>query len=443
MSNNEISNRQIGSPSAVMQPLAFMDVDPSESAQNEMPNIGAAMWRYRWAVALPTMLGIVAGFLLFLRTNETYRSTTKLMIESDRPAVMDTMTGEVVGGVPSIEIVQAQLFSDDVINGAYYHEKMVRFHESFDEGFADFVELVKVDECLELEPEVSDVKTAQSVVALLHFDSPDEELSQAAVQAFSDSLQDYYDSKYSDTRDDLKEFIDNAIDKIQPKLEAYENEYAMFRKESSLDFDENNNAINPHRLRSRELMIQRSKLKLDYVDAALVYESIKQTVEGAKDPVVALTTVSGFLDKPLQLPQHAESARLAMGAEDAELARLEVREELAPMKSERDSLAAEFGVGHPSVKVFDTRIASLEKRLESLGEDRSTRLTTLLDEEERETENARDAIMSVQTIAKIEVDMIKQRLTLLEKEIKSESALARGLANSEVEYIALQEKIKG
>ncbi|QDV63210.1 Tyrosine-protein kinase YwqD [Crateriforma conspicua] len=447
MSTNELSNRPYSNSPAMMQaPIAMMDRDGADGGKNEMPNIGAAMWRYRWAVALPTMLGMVAGFLLFLRTNETFRATTQIMIESNRPAVMDTMTGEMVGGVPSIEIVQAQLFSDEVIRGAFENPEMIQYHETLDEGdgpWARFVEMVKKDEVLELEPEVSDVKTAQSVVALLHFDSPNPDLSTAAVTAFSQSLQQYYNKKYSNSRDELKRFINEATDKVQPQLDKYESIYAQFRKESDLFFDEQGNAINPHRVRVQELMADRGKLVQEYVDSELTYRSIKQTVEGAEDPRLAFTIVSQLLDRPLSLPKELDATRLAMGADDGELASMEVQEELAPLKADRDALAAELGKGHPHVKVLDNKIASLEKALDRLGQSRSSRIGQLMDDEERKTKQALQAIDAVQATAKTKVDMLKQRLDLLTKEIESEAAKGRLLADKEVDYIALQNKIEG
>ncbi len=442
MSTNELSNRQYGNSPAMMQaPIAMMDRD-HDGGKSEMPNIGAAMWRYRWAVALPMMLGMVAGFLVFLRTDETFRSTTKLMIESDRPAVMDTMTGEVLGGVPSIEIVQAQLFSDEVIVGAFNDPDMLPYHEDLGD-FQGFIKMVKEDGALELEPEVSDVKTAQSVVALLHFDSGESELSTRAVVAFSKSLQSYYNKKYSNSREELKKFITDATETLAPQLQKYESQNAEFRKNSTLDFDPEGNPINPHRVRVRELLDQKSKLKQDYLDAALTFQTINETVKSAKDPRVAFDIASQLLDRPLKLPETSSVNRLSVGADDSELAQMDVRQELAPMKAQRDALAAELGVGHPQVKLLDSQISSLETELKSLGSDRSARLGKLMDDEERRTEQARDAIASVQIALNNEVNMKKQLLTLLEKEIAEEASRAKTLADMEVDYMALQNKIVG
>ena len=72
-------------------------VSTQSSPHQTSPDMLLAMWRYRWAVILPAIAGAVLGFLVYLQTPETYRSTTRLMIESDHKAMFDSMTGDVLG----------------------------------------------------------------------------------------------------------------------------------------------------------------------------------------------------------------------------------------------------------------------------------------------------------------------------------------------------------
>ena len=86
--------------------------DSQQQEQSEAPpNLVAALWRYRWAVAIPALLGTVIGFVIFLTLDDVYRSTTRLMVESDRSPALDAVTGALVGGVPSVEIVESQNLS--------------------------------------------------------------------------------------------------------------------------------------------------------------------------------------------------------------------------------------------------------------------------------------------------------------------------------------------
>ena len=79
----------------------------TQQAPQQLDVLGA-LWRYRWAVVLPALIFGVIGFLVYVNTEETYRSSSRLMVESNRPPIFDTLTGEVVGGVPDIELHPAQ-----------------------------------------------------------------------------------------------------------------------------------------------------------------------------------------------------------------------------------------------------------------------------------------------------------------------------------------------
>ena len=109
------------------------------TAGPDSTDLVGALWRYRWAVILPAVAGLIAGFLLYLRTPETYRCTTKLMLESDQPAILDSLSGDFRGGVPSIDIVQSQLYSDKVVSMAFQDSRMEPFRERFNNNPAEFI----------------------------------------------------------------------------------------------------------------------------------------------------------------------------------------------------------------------------------------------------------------------------------------------------------------
>ena len=135
--------------------------ESSSDMGDNPPNILASIWRYRWAVMLPALLGAVVGFLIYLQMPVVYRSSSRLMVESGRSAMLDAVTGEVVGGVPSIEVLQSQLFSDAVFRTAWQDARMVPYHDLFPGGVAEFVETIIEDEALSLDPEFTDLKTGK------------------------------------------------------------------------------------------------------------------------------------------------------------------------------------------------------------------------------------------------------------------------------------------
>ena len=186
--------------------------DIAESQSQDSTDMVGALWRYRWAVILPAIAGAIAGFLIYLRTPETYRRTTRLMLESDNPAILDAMTGDLRGGVPSIDIIQSQLYSDKVVKMAFDDARMQPFRDRFGDDPGKYI--AKVQKAMVLEPEVADTNTAQSLVMLLHFDGDNPELCEASVRSFSTALQNFLNEKQKDSRGDLIRLINDAMEKL-------------------------------------------------------------------------------------------------------------------------------------------------------------------------------------------------------------------------------------
>lgn len=68
--------------------------------QKQAIDIVAAILRYRWAVLIPALVGLLIGGAVFTQLPETYESAARLLVESDQPAMFDQKTGETVKGVP-------------------------------------------------------------------------------------------------------------------------------------------------------------------------------------------------------------------------------------------------------------------------------------------------------------------------------------------------------
>ena len=173
----------------------------------------STVWRYRWAAIIPAFLGAIAGFVLYLKTPETYQASTKLMFESNRPAVFDNVTGDVIGGVPPIEILRSQLFSDRVMLDAASSELLAAYiartggskSSITEESFAS----------LALNTDFSDTQNLTSLVTSLSFTNTDAELCEAAVKAYSQGLQKYFSEKHRSNRGELVRLIGDATDRLQ------------------------------------------------------------------------------------------------------------------------------------------------------------------------------------------------------------------------------------
>ena len=399
-------------------------------------DIASAFWRYRWAVILPMMFGMVIGFLVYLRMPETYRSTTRLIIETDHAALLDAMTGELRGGVPGIEIVESQLLSDRVIRTAYDYISP-SYPDRFPEGLRDFAELVIEDEALSIEPEVSDLKTAQSLVMLVHFDSEEPDFSETAVKAFSDALQQFYNEKHRSSKSELLTLIESATGKLYPEMKQTEERYRAFRRTAPLAWDPEGKAINPHRERQLYLVERRSELTEKMRQVATEHAAVKQVMESSQDPQIGLLVAGQLLEKRFTLPGEEERQRTMVGQEDEQLALVRVDERLVPLMVQRAQWAAEYGAEHPTVRNADREIKGLREELSRISVEQANRIKELLEGSEMKRRQASDALGAVLQGLSAQMAMLASQIEALGEQIRDELGKATELAEAELENEAL------
>ena len=425
-------------------PLVYPSANSIDDVERGEPsaavNFGETLWRYRWAVALPFIMGAVIGVLIFLQLPETYRSTARLMIESDQPPILDSMNGEFVRGVPSVEIVESQLFSDWVLANAFSNESLTPFHDKFDNDFAEFVGVVSKN--MEVEAEVDDLRTVQSVVTLVHFDSTEEELCQPTVQAFTRGLQAFYHENYRSNRSELMNMITSAVDELDPKLAKLEQRRRDFQRTSPLAWDSDNRVINPHREAQMFLIAKRSAVEEALRKQRSEVYAIEQTLKAEfDDPLLALRVVGQLLDRTFNIEEKNERlADLQQG--DFELADIMLSKDLVPLMIERDKVAAEFGDKHPTVKTLDLQLQTMRTELEKLIEEQTSRImelmsTTLVDPQKR----AIEAVGAVQVASKAQLSLLQDQLRELDAQITREREEAAKLYRYEQEYESLTNDI--
>ncbi|MGB7326151.1 MAG: polysaccharide biosynthesis tyrosine autokinase [Rubripirellula sp.] len=404
----------------------------SAQTENQAVNIADAVWRYRWAVALPVVVGAVCGLLIYLQLPETYRSTTRLMIESDNKAVLESMSGEVLGGVPGLDIVESQLFSDRVLAATFTNPRMRPFQSEFESHQALFNEVAL--NSLELEPEVDDLRTAQSVVALLHFESDVEELCQPVVQSFSESLQDYYNENYKSNRGELINLIAKGMETLHPKMLDLESRYREFRREAPLAWDSQGIAINPHRERQLFLVGRRSEVVEKLREKAVEVAAIESIIRESKsDPLLGLNIIGELLGKSFTMP-NSQGRLEDLQQGDAELAKNNLAQELVPLMIERNKFESEYGPSHPSVKVLDSQLETMRSELQRLVEEKTTRVMTLMSESLADPrERAIEAVNAVVLASKAQVELLTSQVKELDSQIAEERTSAAKLAQFEQE----------
>ncbi|WP_342190385.1 polysaccharide biosynthesis tyrosine autokinase [Stieleria varia] len=402
-------------------------------------NLLAALWRYRWAVLLPTLILAAVGFGFYVTMQETYRSTTRLMVESDRPALMNSQSGELIGGVPDIEILQAELFSDDLAKMAFANTNLQPFHRLYGETPGEQLEqfISDAQDQLILEPEVTDLLSAQSLVTLLHFDSSDKEHCVAAVNAYSEALQNYYNEKHKSSRNEVIRYIDVMIKQLSPKITDLERRLTEFKLDAPLDWDDEGKAINPHRMQQQYLMKRRNELLESLSENNAILTSMTDIAEQTKDPRVALNVFAQVLGVRVFAPTQASQVNQALDG-DEELASIDLEKKLVPLLIERDKNAREYGINHPSVKIYDSQIATMKSELSRLVRSEAARITQLREESsaafDDPIQQASETVIALLTSTRSDVKSITQQIADLEDQLATEKREAVKLARYEQEH---------
>lgn len=414
-----------------------------QGSPHETTDVIAALWRYRWAVLVPAILGLVGGLLMYVKTPETFQSATRLMFEANRPAVINTMTGDVVGGVPSVDILRSQLFSDTVIHSAFDDPYFEIFRERLHDGAATFVKMSA--NALKFHTDLEDMRSASSLVATLSFEGTDPDLCSAAVKSYSNALQKMFAQKHKNSRSELMRLITVATDQLQPKMAKLEQQYRDFRTQAPLVWNEQGVAINPHRERQLYLTGRRSELFEDLRKRSIELAAITTISTDASDPLVRLSIIGQLVGRTFTIPQTTEFNR-DMRESDTELKQLELDQKLVPLIIERNKYAAEFGDQHPTVKALDTELKVMKSELTRLVTEQTQRILQLMEENRVEgvdpSMRAQEAVDVILIAAKAEVSLLEEQIAEIDAQITTEKTEAIKLAQFEQENTALLREIE-
>ena len=418
--------------------------DASPTIDGHQPvDILATFWRYKWAVLLPALLCAGLGYGLFLKTPTTYRSTTRVMVESDRVPVFNSVTGDVIGGGPGIELVESQLFGDHVGRIAFESEAMAGHRIDFENDPARFIRVAK--RSLKLAPEIAGYQGEQALVFLMHFENEDRVLCDAAIEAYSGALQLYFNERQKSSRSELLRLITVAIDQLHPKMADLEEKYREFRKTAPLSWDESGDAINPHREQQLYLVQQRRELRAQYRQTETDAATMQAIAKRAVNPLLALSMLQRVVGVEVTMPESSYQMEDVREG-DVALAEIELNRNLVPLMIERNKLAAQFGDNHPTVRQLDTELQMMKEELTKLVKEESKRIVELIAERQNSLQpervkDAKDAINALHDATKTEMTLLEERIAELDDEIQQEKAAAIELAMYEQENAALLREI--
>ena len=271
--------------------MDYRGINPEGEADGDDIDWAAAAWRYRYGLVLPTLVGIALAAAIFMVRPAVYRSTARLVVESDRPTVLDSNSGEVISGVPPAELLLMQLQSEQVLDFAARHPLL-----------ADAAVAMPRDELLTLlsenlvfENALQATRTDRATAFLLHFDDLDPDFAVSAVAALSAGLQEFFTIRSQSSTNELKRLITTAKDKLLPELDALEAEYQEFRESTDLTWDKTGSMINPFREKQLALLTRRLAVEDQQRELDTKLTALRQTIERDQDPLLVVEVARQLL----------------------------------------------------------------------------------------------------------------------------------------------------
>lgn len=413
---------------------------------SEGTDLFGALWRYRWAVVLPTLLGMLGGFLLFLKTPESFRSSTKLLFETERPAALNSLTGDMIGGVPPIQILTSQLYSDRVVSSSLQSPHMNPFRdriESNPRGFAS-----SITSGLQFSVDSQGGRSASSMVAVLTFQNHDPVLCEQSVKAFSESLRELFAERHKSSRSELIRLINVGIDQLHPKMTELEDRYRQFRIDAPLVWNEAGKAINPHREQQLLLAKRRGQLSEELRQKSIELSSIEAITKETEDASLALSILAQLLGRKsaFSAVSAATASRGVARDTDLQLAEIDLDQRLIPLVIERIKYAEQFGESHPTVKNLDTELTMMRSEFTRLIKERTDRILELMKESSQPNsepdERAKQSISVMKIAYEAEIQFLSQQIADLDKQIEDEKKKALALAKFEQEDASLLREIE-
>jgi capsular exopolysaccharide synthesis family protein len=348
---------------------------PDGEVSEEGIDWAGALWRYRYALLIPTLVGIALSAAFFTTRPNYYRSTARLVVESDRPTVLDANSGEVVSGVPPAELLLMQLQSEQVLDFAANHPLLADPAASMSRG--ELLELLALG--IVFENGLQGTRSDNATAFLLHFDHTDPQFAMNAVAALSAGLQNYFTERSETSVTELKRLITTAKDKLLPDYNQIETEYRAFRENTELTWDKTGIMINPYREKQLALQSRRLQLEDQLRDLGTKMAALRSTIESTQNPLLVVEVARQLLGDEigsvrtlLEDDKRTVSDR-AIQDEDFSLASISIERTLLPLEVEREQFAAQFGAGHPSVRQLDQRIAAMREKLNEVTAQETTR----------------------------------------------------------------------
>ncbi len=440
--------------------LSDFTAEPNAVESGESPL--KMLWRHKLLILVFAAVGSGWGYWKFLQKPTTYGASTQLMIKSESPLTLDAVSGNVIGGVPSSDILSAVIYSDQIMQVAAIDPELTALSTMKDRSASAIAGNLRGG--LKFSPRTSNTSSNDRLVAVLSFDGSEPDTCVAAVNATSRAIQAYFNRERESSVNRLSDLIDQAEKKLLPQLTELEGKYQDFRRVVKLEWDSTGEVINPHRARQTALVEQQIKVEQELRQLNSTIRLIESVWEKNKDIELVTYLISqagGNTISSAPVPGNTpllsqpESNKFSIPElRDLELDQLNVEQTLVPMLVEQKQMVTELGPNHPAVRTLEAQIATTRRSLNDLALQRQHRIEEL--ERNRRAERDAKAGNGQETAAKSEdvrmveshlitlkgrSDLIVQQIAEIETLIEREKTAANELTQAEKDDQMYQRQI--
>lgn len=340
---------------------------PGEPAGQDVLQV---VWQWKWLAVLCAIVGVGCGYLLYVRQEPTYKSTSLVQVvyPSTEAAGIETLEGPDGTGGPNRLDESLIIKSARVIDLAIEIGKLSSNTLLAGKSAAEIRTWILERDRLEVEPAGRDKSTA---LIELSFVCEDADLSHQVVESIIAGYDTYLEQAYRNLGSEVVRVVTQAQDKLRTSYSDLSERHATFRKEAPMiwlgdearnQFAENtveiNSSINQIEIEIRKLQATISHIS-DARKQGRLADAILLMLSGDAQLRESLMNDGELLATTAKSPRGNKSLPFSSNERRAELMELQIKEQ---------ELLDTVGEGHPSVMAAQRRIELLERQIAAIAD---------------------------------------------------------------------------
>jgi len=395
-------------------------VIPQQEETGDLLQFIDVLWHRRWTIALCVVLCLAGGFLYLARARPIFRSTSRLYVEKEEPAVISNQTGLTLMGSKNYLYTQAELLkSIPIVSSAC--EKLAGERLRTFSNVDDRIGFLKKN----LDVEVG----RKDEMITVAFESPYPVEAAKIVNAVVNSYRSYLESRKKSTAAQILKILKDERVKREAELSK--------RLQAIVDYKRKNGVVVLQGERGNILIQQLSQLtdalvqaQLDEIAARAVY----QAVQNAEDNPEELRRLVDRTNLALGLGWSGRSRYFQAKQQYLSMSQ-SLRERLVAAEEELLALQAQYTESVPAVRAAKKRVETLKEELKRVDRE----LAKLEEEEKQEEKRFVGACLAA---ALHQYEVAKQKVKQLKQEVEAQRKLAEEAAVKEAEYAMLEAELQ-